>query len=69
MHKEFTSLIDYGMFEYKKYINNKKLVLLMWVYANKFDKNGFFINFKARLVARRDLYKTKEGTYAITLVA
>ena len=41
----------------------------MWVYANKFDKDGFFTNFKARLVARGDLYKTEEETYAIILVA
>jgi hypothetical protein len=44
-------------------------VLLIWVYANKFDENGFFTNFKARLIARGDLYKTEEETYAITLVA
>jgi hypothetical protein len=41
----------------------------MWVYANKFDKDGFLTNFKARLVAKGDLYKTEEETYAITLVA
>jgi len=39
----------------------------MWVYANKFDEDGFFTNFKAKLVARSDLYKTGEETYAITL--
>jgi hypothetical protein len=44
-------------------------VPLIWVYANKFDENGFFTNFKARLIARGDLYKTEEETYAITLVA
>jgi hypothetical protein len=41
----------------------------MWVYANKFDKDGFFTNFKAKLVTRGNLYKTKEETYAITLAA
>jgi hypothetical protein len=41
----------------------------MWVYANKFDEDGFFTNFKARLVVRGNLYKTEEETYAITLVA
>jgi len=40
-------------------------VLLIWVYANKFDENGFFTNFKARLIARGDLYKTEEETYII----
>ena len=41
----------------------------MWVYANKFNKNGFFINFKAKLVIKGDFYKTEEETYTITLAA
>ena len=57
--KEFNSLIDRGTFEYQEH-TNKKLVLLMWVYANKFDEDGFFTNFKAKLVARSNLYKTEE---------
>jgi hypothetical protein len=69
MLKEFNSLIDYKTFKYKEHSNNKKLVLLIWVYANKFDKDGFLTNFKAKLVAREDLYKTEEETYAIILVA
>jgi hypothetical protein len=44
-------------------------VLLIWVYANKFDKNGFFTNFKAKLITREDLYKTEKETYATTLAA
>ena len=55
MLKEFTSLMDKGTFDYKQH-TNEKLVPLMWVYANKFDKDGFLTNFKARLVARGDLY-------------
>ena len=55
MLKEFTSLIDRGTFEYKQH-TNEKLVLLIWVYANKFDEDGFFTNFKAKLIARGDLY-------------
>jgi hypothetical protein len=66
--KEFNSLINRGTFEYIKHIN-KKLMPLIWVYANKFDENGFFINFKAKLVTKGDLYKIKEETYAATLVA
>ena len=70
MLKEFIGLIDRETFEYQELTNTtEKLVLLMWVYANKFDKNGFLTNFKARLVARGDLYKTEEETYIITLVA
>ena len=60
--------MDRGTFKYKEH-TDEKLVPLMWVYANKFDENGFFINFKARLVVRGDLYKTEEETYAITLAA
>ena len=41
----------------------------MWVFTNKFNKNGFFTNFKAKLIAKGDLYKLKEETYAITLIA
>jgi hypothetical protein len=68
MLKEFNNLIDYKTFEYQEFIDTtKKLVLLMWVYANKFDENGFLTNFKARLITRGDLYKTEEETYATTL--
>jgi hypothetical protein len=70
MLKEFNSLIDCGTFEYQELTDiTEKLVPLIWVYANKFDKNGFLTNFKARLIARGDLYKTEEETYAITLAA
>jgi hypothetical protein len=69
MLKEFNSLIDYETFKYKEHSNNEKLVPLIWVYANKFDKDRFLTNFKARLVIRGDLYKTEEETYTITLAA
>jgi hypothetical protein len=65
--KEFNNLIDYKTFKYKKHLNNKKLVLLIWVYTNKFDKDGFFTNFNAKLVIRGDLYKTEKETYIATL--
>jgi hypothetical protein len=41
----------------------------MWVYANKFDEDGFLTNFKAKLVIKGNLYKTEEETYTITLAA
>jgi hypothetical protein len=70
MLKEFNGLMDRGTFEYQELTDTtEKLVLLIWVYANKFDENGFLTNFKARLVARGDLYKTEEETYATTLAA
>jgi len=69
MLKEFNSLIDRETFKYKEHLNNEKLVPLMWVYANKFDKDKFLTNFKAKLVARGDLYKTEEETYTTILAA
>jgi hypothetical protein len=70
MLKEFNGLMDRGTFEYQELTDTtEKLVPLMWVYANKFDENGFLTNFKARLVARGDLYKTEEETYIATLAA
>jgi hypothetical protein len=69
MLKEFNGLIDYRTFKCKEHLNNEKLVLLIWVYANKFDKDGFLTNFKAKLVARGDLCKTEEETYTTILVA
>jgi hypothetical protein len=70
MLKEFNGLMDRGTFEYQELTDTtKKLVPLMWVYANKFDENGFLTNFKAKLVTRGDLYKTEEETYATTLAA
>jgi hypothetical protein len=42
-------------------------VLLISVYTNKFDKDKFLTNFKAKLVIRGDLYKTEEETYIATL--
>jgi hypothetical protein len=68
MFKEFTSLLDCGTFEYKEHLD-EKLVPLMWVFTNKFDEDGFLINFKARLMTRGDLYKSEDETYAVTLVA
>jgi hypothetical protein len=55
MLKEFTSLINRGTFEYKEH-TNKKLILLIWVYTNKFDEDRFLTSFKAKLVAKGDLY-------------
>jgi hypothetical protein len=66
MLKEFNSLINCRTFEYQEH-TNEKLVPLMWVYANKFDEDGFLTNFKARLVTRGNLYKTEEETYTTTL--
>ena len=68
MLKEFNSLIDCKTFKYQEH-TNEKLVLLIWVYTNKFDKDKFFTNFKAKLITRRDFYKTEKETYAIILVA
>ncbi|KAF5200461.1 Reverse transcriptase family protein [Thalictrum thalictroides] len=48
---------------------DKKTLPLMWIYTYKFDADGYLLSFKARLVARGDLQKTTEETYATTLAA
>jgi hypothetical protein len=41
----------------------------MWVFTYKFDKDGYFYRFKARLVVRSDLQQPYGDTYAATLAA
>jgi hypothetical protein len=41
----------------------------MWVFAYKFDKKGYLLKYKARLVVRRDLQEQYSDTYAATLAA
>lgn len=48
---------------------SKKPLPLMWVYTYKFDADSYLLSFKARIVARGDLKKTYEETYATTLAA
>ena len=62
--KEARSMQDNGLIEM-----NSKSLPLMWVYAYKFDADGYLSSFKARLVARGDLHKTTDETYATTLTA
>jgi hypothetical protein len=63
--KEFTRLIDREIFEYKEQIN-EKLVLLIWVYTNKFDKDKFLANFKAKLITKRIILFKKRNIYSNT---
>jgi hypothetical protein len=41
----------------------------MWVFTNKFNKDGYLLKEKARIVVRGDLYITDDDTYAATLAA
>jgi hypothetical protein len=41
----------------------------MWVFAYKFDEDGYLYKFKARLVVRGDLQQNYGNTYAATLAA
>lgn len=42
---------------------------LMWVFAYKFDADGYLSSYKARLVVRGDLQTDWDNTYAATLAA
>ncbi|KAI1001313.1 hypothetical protein K3495_g6890 [Podosphaera aphanis] len=53
----------------KHLINTDEILQLMWIYTYKFDADGYLLSFKARLVARGDLYNSTEETYAATLAA
>ena len=41
----------------------------MWVFIYKFDSNSYLIKYKARLVARSDLYNTDYKTYVASLTS
>ena len=49
--------------------NGKKPIPTRWVFKYKFDDQGFFLKYRARLCARGDLQKTATDTYAATLAA
>lgn len=40
----------------------------MQVFKYKFDQDGYFVKYKAKLCARSDLQQTQQDTYATTLV-
>lgn len=47
-----------------------KTIPLTWVFAYKFDTNGYVTKFKARICVRGDLQpKSDKDTYAATLAA
>jgi hypothetical protein len=41
----------------------------MWVFTYKFNKDGYLLKYKARLVVRGDLQEQYSDTYAATLAA
>ena len=41
----------------------------MWIFRYKFDENGFFIKYKARLCVKSDLQQIQQKIYAIILAA
>ena len=49
--------------------NNKTPIPTRWLFKYKFDNQGYFTNYRARLCARGDLQKTETDTYAATLAA
>jgi Reverse transcriptase (RNA-dependent DNA polymerase)/GAG-pre-integrase domain len=70
MEKEYNKLQSKETFDYvDENPYNQNLLPLMWVFSYKFDTNGFFKDYKARLVARGDKWVTEEDTYSATLAA
>jgi hypothetical protein len=65
------ALLTKGTFEYTSIPKTDDTVPLpvMWVFTYKFDKDGYLLKHKARLVARGDLQTLEEETYAATLAA
>ena len=58
MQKEIYACQKKGYLENTKatlFTTNTEILPLMWVYTNKFDKDGYFLKAKARLVVRGDL--------------
>jgi Reverse transcriptase (RNA-dependent DNA polymerase) len=48
---------------------NMNILPLKWVFAYKFDTDGYLTKFKARVCVRGDLQETEQETYAATLAA
>jgi hypothetical protein len=64
-------LLVKGTFEYTSIPKTDNTVPLpvMWVFTYKFNKDGYLLKHKARLVARGDLQTLEEETYVATLAA
>ena len=48
---------------------DKTLISTRWVFKYKFDDQGYFFKYRARLCAREDLQYIETDTYAVTLVS
>jgi hypothetical protein len=69
-HIEWTELNNRGTFEEVEKPPGIKTIPVKWVDEEKYDKDGYLIKFKSRLVARGDLQpKSLQDTYAATLTA
>ena len=68
--KEYKDLERRGTFKTVKKTQATKTLPVMWVYTYKFDINGYFTKYKARLCIRGDLQPLNhQDTYAATLAA
>jgi hypothetical protein len=69
---EYTNLFMAGTFEFIDETSVPQGTLpipLMWVFSYKFDSDGYFLKYKARIVVRGDLQVTFAETAATTLAA
>ena len=44
-------------------------ISIMWIFKYKFDEKKYLMKFKIKLIARSDLQRINQNTYAITLIA
>lgn len=70
IQKEYTSIESQGVFELVDQDSEMKAIPLKWVFAYKFDSEGYMVKVKARLCVRGDKQEVNDlDTYAATLAA
>ena len=70
IQKEYASIESQGVFELVAQDSKMKAIPLKWVFAYKFDSEGYMAKVKARLCVRGDKQEVNDlDTYAATLAA
>lgn len=70
IQKEYTSIESQGVFELVARGSKMKAIPLKWVFAYKFDSEGYMVKVKARLCVRGDKQEVNDlDTFAATLAA
>lgn len=70
IQNEYTSIESKGVFELVDQDSEMKAIPMKWVFAYKFDSEGYMVKVKARLCVRGDKQEINDlDTYAATLAA